>query len=185
MQDQYIIADKKRGRKPTPISQRFWPKVNVTSEDECWIWIGATDKKGYGKITAEGNRWRFVPAHRVSYMLAHGHIPEGLLVRHSCDNPPCVNPKHLLLGTVQDNIRDKVTRHRHPCGDRHGMRLHPECVVRGERHYQAKLTEQDVRAIRNTFAGGCASMTKLARIYGVSTANVSCIIHRRKWAHVA
>mgnify|MGYP001618256634 CR=1 FL=1 len=88
---------------------RFWSKVDMNPH-HCWEWLRSTDNHGYGQFSL--NR-RPRKAHIVSYMLTKGEIPKGQKVRHTCDNPPCVNPDHLILGTQYDNVRDMVTRGRH------------------------------------------------------------------------
>ena len=97
----------KRGRPRSTVAQFFWDKIEKTPS--CWIWTGKRIKGGYGQMNRHG---RSVLAHRFSFELANGLIPEGLLVRHSCDNPSCVNPEHLLIGTQKDNIRDCIERSR-------------------------------------------------------------------------
>lgn len=89
-----------------PIEDRFWSKVNKT--DGCWVWTGAT-ARGYGIILHDGHMWR---APRLSYLWAYGDLPDGLLVCHACDNPACVRPDHLFLGTQQDNVDDKMAKGR-------------------------------------------------------------------------
>jgi len=91
-------------RSPRPLANRFWPKVR--KGDECWEWIGARGARGYGKMTAGPRGSGHVRAHRVSWELAFGPVPDGLWVLHTCDNPPCVRPDHLWLGTRLDNMRD-------------------------------------------------------------------------------
>lgn len=88
----------------------FWNRIERGAETSCWKWQGALVSTGYGQL-----RWfgRLTPAHRVAYELANGEIPEGLLIRHTCDNPPCCNPAHLLTGTPADNARDRTERGRH------------------------------------------------------------------------
>lgn len=98
----------KRGRKPSPLTpeERFWAKVE--KGPDCWEWK-AFRNKGYGKFTYNG---RMYLAHRLSWILTNGPIPDGLGVLHSCDNPPCVNPDHLFLGTQLDNMRDASNKGR-------------------------------------------------------------------------
>lgn len=82
-------------------TKRFWNKVNILSDDECWIWQAAHSSGGYGSIGIDG---KIVGAHRVAFEIANGYKPN--ICRHTCDNPPCVNPKHLLDGTQKDNMMD-------------------------------------------------------------------------------
>jgi hypothetical protein len=119
-------------RKPsTSLTDRLWSRIQKGAADECWPWTHKVDKDGYGTIYADG---RPRGAHRIVYLLSVGPIPDGLLVRHSCDNPPCCNTAHLIVGTQTDNVADRVSRNRTARGDRSGARLHPERVPRGERH---------------------------------------------------
>lgn len=124
-------------------------------------------------------------AHRVAYYLHSGIDPADLLVCHECDNPPCTNPAHLFLGTDQDNIRDRNAKGRQARGDRSGARTMPEVYPRGTASYYAKLTEAQVNNLRLQYAIGGTSHRKLAKIYGISYAQVGYIIQRKKWAHVA
>lgn len=111
----------------------FFKHIQFT--ETCWIW-DTQQKHGYGQLRAFGKLYR---AHRFSYELHFGPIPEGLFVCHKCDNPPCVNPDHLFLGTAKDNIQDMIAKGRRPdiSGDKNGMRKHPEKVVvkRGDEHW--------------------------------------------------
>jgi len=96
------------GRKlRTPLEERFWPKVDKTGD--CWLWTGWRNDEGYGYIRDVG---RIVRAHRASYELTQGAIPEGMMVLHKCDNPPCVRPDHLRLGTNGDNMIDMYSKGR-------------------------------------------------------------------------
>lgn len=117
------------GPKPKPIAERFWPRVEKRDADECWEWKGSRLQKGYGTMPC----WPFkrpALAHRVSWEIHNGNIPDGLIVCHRCDNPPCVNPAHLFLGSHQDNLRDMVKKGRQVLGDGNpalANRLKTEC----------------------------------------------------------
>ena len=134
---------------------------------DCWLWQGRLDAKGYGFIKVDRRTTR---VHRVAWVLATGDWPPpGMVVRHSCDNPPCCNPAHLSLGTVRDNVQDCVARGRR---------------ARGESLRQSKLREVDVRTIRERSAAG-QSQYAIAADYGITQANVSSIVNRRTWRAVA
>jgi len=139
---------------------RFWSKVDKADDNSCWLWKGARNKKGYGMFRL----WpKMIRAHRVAYQLTHGEIQEGLLVCHTCDNPPCCNPSHLFLGTVQDNVNDKMKKGRiNPCY--------------GENNKNCKLSDMQVAEIRRRYSSGNENQTELARAFGVSNAHISDIV---------
>jgi hypothetical protein len=130
----------------------------------CWVWTGATDGYGYGLMRFHG---KVIRSHRVAYLVHRGPIPAGLVVRHDCDNPPCVNPSHLRLGTRVDNNRDRDKRGRHV----------PQI---GEEHPLAILTEADVLTIR----ASRLDRRKLADLFGVSLWTVDDVRTRRSWKHI-
>jgi hypothetical protein len=130
------------------------------AEDECWPWRGEISPKGYGIVYAKENRkWRRRKAHRVAYDRAHGPIPDGMLVIHSCDNPPCCNPKHLRVGTHADNAEDRSRR---------------------GRHRTRVLRRSDAVEIRRLKANGYG-WEELAAAYGVSRALIEDIVTGTKW----
>jgi hypothetical protein len=146
---------------------RFWSLVQKT--ESCWLWMGRLQPDGYGVLDI-GHR--MTRAHRFSYELHKGPIPDGLCVCHNCpggDNRRCVNPDHLWLGTVGDNNRDQTVRGRRPRGERHGM---------------ARLGEGTIRLIRDRYAAGNVSQRQLAREFGISQTHVGEIVRRRIWKHV-
>lgn len=169
-----------RGRVAVPIEVRFWPKVQKT--DGCWLWTAGRDKDGYGQFRVHVAPYtnRHVHAHRVAWELTYGPIPSGLCVCHRCDNPGCVRPDHLFLGTLDENNQDKVKKGRQS----KGLETKPWLRAKGEGHPKAKLTTDDVRQIRARFSGGATS-TELAAAYGVTTQAIRAIALRKVWRHVS
>lgn len=145
----------------------------IDKSGECWIYTGPTDGDGYGKIGT-------FSAHRLMYDLLHGPIPVGFEVLHKCDNPPCVKPQHLWLGTQSDNIRDMVRKGRHP-----GARWKAEKTDLTYQRRRRKLTPDIVRELRRRYAEGGVDQRTLSREFGISQQNVSAIINRLKWRYVA
>lgn len=133
----------------------FWAKVNRTAT--CWLWAG-TNRYG---------TWRKFRAHRVAYTLTHGSLPADLMVCHRCDNPACVRPDHLFVGTAFDNMRDMVKKGRHD--------IHP-----GEQHPLAKLTRQKVARIRDLHRQN-VSIYRMARMFRVGESTVRRIVRGQAW----
>lgn len=158
-----------KARTSLPIEVRFWRKVQVGAPDECWEWKTKTTN-GYGVLNDKG---RLIGAHRISYELHNGPIPEGMCVCHHCDNPPCVNPAHLFLGTDATNARDMVQK---------GRQSH-EGRLKGEAHHAAKLSASDVIQLRAMAAQGI-SRRKIAGIFGITVDHTNAIIRRRCWKHI-
>lgn len=167
-------------RRPRPVADRFWSKVNKT--DDCWEWTGGL-VSGYGTINIDKRTYK---AHRLSWIIHNGPIPDGMFICHHCDNRRCVRPDHLFVGTASDNMRDMVSKGRHPypTGDDHPARKDGSFILRGEQNPIAKLTEDDVRAIRSEYARGGISQQAIADRYGVSQPVISSIIRREWWRHV-
>lgn len=169
--------------KAEPLESRFWAKVQRTRG--CWRWLGAKHPTGYGVIGAGRRGDGLVLAHRLSWMIHRGEIPEGMCVCHHCDNPPCTNPKHLFLGTKADNAQDMVSKGRRPDVSKRGKAHHFGGVTMksngifpgGEAHPRSILTWPKVRAIRRS----ALSQRKLAAMYGVHPATIFAIIHRKSW----
>jgi hypothetical protein len=167
--------------------ERFWPKVDMSGD--CWLWTARRDKDGYGRFRPDGANTGDVGAHRVALLVAGLDVPDGLQVCHTCDNPPCVRPSHLFVATAAENNADKARKGRAPRGDLSPRRVraerwNPENHSRGERHYGSRLTENDVRAIREACAAG-EPQTRVAERYGTRQSNISNIVLRKSWAHVA
>lgn len=169
-----------RTRKPitTAIASRFLSQVDRSGE--CWLWTGKQDKDGYGVLYADRGDFR---AHRIAYELANDVSPGDLFVCHRCDNPRCVRPEHLFLGTSQENTADRNAKGRQAHGDRTGARLYPHRVPRGERHGAARLTASDVKEIRSLSADGVLQ-AELMKKFGVSQGAISHIVTRKCWRHV-
>lgn len=146
-------------------TKRFWSKVDKT--DTCWVWLASTTD-GYGNFWFGPKRYK---AHRFSYELEYGSVPDGLLVCHQCDNPPCVRPDHLFLGTNKDNAQDRASkgRGRDSKGENSGCNL---------------LTEQQVREILNLYGTGDISQTELYQQFGVRQTAISAIVRGINWSHI-
>lgn len=172
---------KEAATKRTPLATRFWRFVNKT--DSCWLWTGHLLPSKHGQIGSGGNNSKALLAHRVSWEINVGPIPAGLYVCHNCpggDNPSCVNPAHLFLGTQLDNMRDAAAKGR----TTRGRIQNPLVTLRGEAHGNARLTEADVRAIRAARHNGSATRDELADRYHVHQSYIGQIERRRTWRHV-
>lgn len=156
---------------PVIFGERFISKFVI--ENECWVWKGAKNRKGYGVIRL---RDKNMLAHRVAWIKSKYDIPNGLYVLHKCDNPSCVNPNHLFLGTPKDNMDDKMKKGRE---------------VKGENHGGSKLTEENVKEIRNLYTKGRPgqvnefSLRKLAKRYGVNSHTIFNIVNNNTWKDIS
>lgn len=147
----------------TPPAERL--RVQVERVGGCLEFMGYRNSSGYGELTIDR---KFVLAHRLSYELSFGPIPDGLIVRHKCDNPPCVDPDHLEVGTHSDNFRDRDERGR---------------TARGMTNGTAKLTDEDVRKIRQMRSDGW-TYAELAALCGVGTTTIGRVVKGTHWRHV-
>ena len=154
----------KRPHKRIPLSERFWEKVDKT--ETCWNWTSALNRKGYGHIW---NGTKAIAAHRASWEMHNGPIPDGMFVCHHCDNPRCVRPDHLFVGTATDNLRDMHSKGR-------GNQSRPRA-----RNPRAKLTEAQVAEIRHRYAAGGISYSQLAHDYPVNDTMIGFIVTGKNW----
>lgn len=138
--------------------REFWEQV---SPEGCWEWLGARDQDGYGQTRIGMRR---VKAHRKAWEIIHGPVPDGLLVLHSCDNPPCVRPNHLFIGTHRDNQRDKWAKGR-------GVKV----------RNGAKLTDAQAAEIRSRYATGTIRQRDLGEEFGIEQGTVSRIIRNKNY----
>lgn len=147
--------------------QRFWDKVAKAGPQECWLWTASVEGGGYGQIKMPGTRNQ-TKAHKVSWMIHNGEIPDGLFVLHHCDVRQCVNPEHLFLGTCADNLEDMARKGRH---------------LYGEKNVQHRLTELEVHRIFDRRNQGLV-MRDIASEFGVGAMTVQRILTGQRWKHI-
>lgn len=149
--------------------ERFLSKIYKKSD--CWIWKGFVDKDGYGTfcLRNKDGSHQNERAHRASWILKNGKIPGNLYILHKCDNPSCVRPSHLFLGTAKDNYTDSASKKRN---------------IFGERNPSSKLTEENVRYIRSFYTGKRGQVPFLSRKFNVSVHPIWMIVKNRTWKHL-
>lgn len=145
--------------------RRFWS--NVDKSGKCWIWTRGKTGAGYGHLRFNG---KLTYAHRVAFELTYGAVLPGLFICHSCNNPPCCNPKHLWVGTPADNMSDRDRKGRQYINGRPG-----------EQNHNAKLTRIQVDEIRSIYAQGDYSQRRLAEVFGISNGNIAAILQHKTW----
>ena len=156
--------------------KRFWSKVAITAqEDKCWEWQASkTPKEGYGRfsIQLEVNKNINIPAHRYAFIYENKleEVDDDLYALHRCDNTSCVNPKHIFLGTLKDNMQDKVNKGRHNASH-------------GEKHFRAIFDKEKVIDVRKRKEQG-ETLKSIAEYYGCSQGAIFDIVHRINWAHI-
>lgn len=166
------------------VAKRFWSKT--VREGECVRWTASFMNSGYGQFNFRGSMRL---AHRVSYILTYGEIPNGLIVRHFCDNRWCVNPQHLVIGTQKDNVDDALRRGRFARGERSRLRkypetnpmyLYPDKACRGEKNGNAKLTLDEATEIRRLLSQG-RTRSELGRMFSVDRKTIRLIAEGKTW----
>jgi hypothetical protein len=154
---------------PERIKERFWDKVDIRGEDECWEWNGYCNPDGYGQFAHNGKPDR---AHRAAFILSGGILTEEKnCVCHTCDNPSCCNPAHLFAGSKSDNNLDMVQKRRNGS-------------ARGEKNKWHKITEKQVIEIRNLCRENILNKKQIAKIYGLDLSNIYKIYNGKAWAHI-
>lgn len=151
-----------------PPEIRFWMRVK-SSRDGCWIWTGAKERDGYGKMKADG---REVTLHRFSWRIHFGEITPGMFVCHRCDNPACVRPNHLFLGTAAENNADRHKKGRSRFGN-----------CSGEKNGRSVLTDSIVREIRRLAAAGIRQ-NDIAERFSISPPQIHYVVNRKTWKHI-
>lgn len=147
-----------------PVKKRFAKHVNKRGRkvshmsSRCWEWTGALNRSGYGQFAIA---YKPHGAHRAAWIFANGDIPKGLHVLHKCDNPCCVRPDHLFLGSHSDNVQDAMNKGR---------------ITSGEDHHAVKLSDKEVRDIRKSYAQGCSTQVTLAKEYGIHKVYISSLV---------
>ncbi len=161
------IANRKLPDLTPQLVNKFWQRVNKQSPDECWNWTGATRRDGYGQISIPQPPQNaiFLRANRLSYFINFGVDPCDLEVCHKCDNPSCVNPEHLFLGTQNENVQDCINKNRKARGEKNGI---------------SKLCEREVTEIRKRFSEG-ERISNLAREYDVTYSQIWNITKNKQW----
>lgn len=154
------LEDLLDGENKNLILKRFWKHVDVKNKNDCWEWKSKKDKDGYGNMQFKN---KTVRANRFIWTVLNGAIPEGMVVCHKCDNPKCLNPDHLFLGTISDNVIDALKKNRLS---------------------NQKLTVDQVKELRKLYKTGKYSQSELGRIFGVSGSTVCQIVHRKLWKFI-
>lgn len=147
--------------------ERFLSRVDMKSDSDCWLWTGRTNPDGYGQFDCQNTA---IASHRYMWSILNGEIPSDMVICHKCDNPPCCNPQHLFMGTVQDNVRDRDTKGR-------------QANHSGTKNGRAVLSEAEVLRVRALRDSG-VTYKGIAREMGVSEGCINHILNGRHWIGV-
>ncbi len=161
------------------VEQRFWAKVSVGEADQCWPWTASSKTEGYGqfRVRVGQSPWR---APRFAWVLTYGEDPGDLHVCHTCDNPPCVNPSHLFLGTNADNHADRVAKGRHLTARRAGLSVKQRQSTIKLVERMRRLSDHDIAFARNELARG-RSQSSIARELGVNPSTICNLANGKHW----
>lgn len=151
------------------LEERFWEKVDRRGDDECWLWTGSVDGYGYGMFRPYSRKTSAVRAHVMALRLSGVEVVGDQCGLHRCDNPPCCNPRHLFVGSKNDNMRDRNAKDRQAKGEGNG------------RH---KLTEAEVLEARGAVEAGDLSIRGAARKFGVGYTTMRNAVNGHTWRHV-
>lgn len=157
-----------------PLEQRLHDAIKINNNG-CWEWVKNRNKDGYGGLRYKSKTWM---AHRLSYTFYKGPIPEGMLVCHKCDNPPCINPDHLFIGNNSDNMMDAYRK-----GRWKGVLGYRKKTCKGENHWYSKFKPEIILEIRKLFKSGLR-IIDICNKYNMNHATVSDICKRRSWKHL-
>jgi len=157
--------------------EKFWSNVDVKGPDDCWEWKLSKFRRGYGQSRFNG---RNMQTHRIAWIVENGDIPQGILVCHKCDNPGCVNPSHLFLGTHVDNMADMVSKGRQCKGDFNAARR-IKGMRAGVKNGRAKITDNEAAQIRQLYACGGVKQKDLGKRFGINQRMISAIVLGKNW----
>jgi len=152
---------------------RFWKFVEKRGKNECWEWVGGTTPSGYGRFWLNGKNIS------ATHFAIGVEVPSGMVVCHKCDNPKCVNPLHLFLGTYKDNMDDMRIK-----GRMVTKRVVRKNYKRGEGHYLSKLTQEQVKQIRQMHIPRKFGADRIAKLFGVTDSTIKKILKRDTWRHI-
>ncbi len=160
---------KNSGRFINTVKNRFYAKVLIPNNDGCMLWAGCLTPKGYGSFRVKG---KDTHASRFSYLLHCGNIPKNLCICHKCDNPACVSPEHLFIGTQKQNVMDMIKKNR-------------QNYAKGSKIGLSKLNEEKVKNIKNLIGEKKLSLSEVSKIFNVSIRNIYKILQGKIWRHVS